>query len=566
MWSRSKQLNFDIPGWQVVTISFGAPIFGWLFYSALVNTKKNTWLKHRPAVLWFVTGALIAGTGQLLRTFSLGISTFNFLNILLFATFTTIILGATVYGCAAFAHERELLRLLNVRARELQSLRSDASDFASLQTNALKTSIEEIVIPEMERLRSEIEVLLIKPLTFRMEELQWEVNAYSKNVIRSTSHQISESISANSSDSTENNKNQNDAPGSKVSLWGALDLLLSARVSLPLAMTGLAVLFISVSNLGCTGRPLVAVLAGIGVAVPCEFVGRLAFLRKKPWSFLWLIFTALLILVVFRSIVNSGGNECSWAAPTSPLERGIVFSTVMIVILSLAAVFEGARRASEASAKVAQSNIEIVEVTKNLQASGNVTRIRVAKLLHGSVQGKLAALSLALKIHIDAKPEESLKSDPGIENQIMTLMNELEIELKNLLIADPLANTSLERHLKALTNSWNGLLEVSFDVDSETTEFLMRQPEMTTRVTESIDEAVTNANRHASARKIDIRVHYKPNQAKVILRVTDDGEAKVGHVVPGYGLNAVADAGGVWTLKPNANQGSTLEIAWPVES
>lgn len=151
--------------------------------------------------------------------------------------------------------------------------------------------------------------------------------------------------------------------------------------------------------------------------------------------------------------------------------------------------------------RVAQLNEASEELEQSLlksRAELRAVRTRLAKLLHGSVQGRLASVSLA----IAATADENYRDESA---QLMSrAANQLDLVKADLLEA---FNTNtvaqdFSSQLAHLTQSWLGLVEIDLDLPAEIRARIESSSALTVRVSEAIQECLTNAVRHGDARVV----------------------------------------------------------------
>ena len=240
----------------------------------------------------------------------------------------------------------------------------------------------------------------------------------------------------------------------------------------------------------------------------------------------------------------------------------------MLLILSI--VFEGARQNTEASVALTAVNLELEEEAHKLQRNASISHDQIAHLLHGPVQGRLAAISMALNGHLAQVHQGDDPSVAGLRQNINVLLDGVEGDVRNLIPRSGAALLPLPEFLESLSVRWRGLATLHISSNSEADSFLLRHPILAQQVIRSVEEAVTNASRHGNARSVDISYFCTPvdpnkpsSEIQFAMTVTDDGLGPAPTLKPGLGLNSISAAGGLWELTAGPDSGAQLSIRWP---
>jgi signal transduction histidine kinase len=167
------------------------------------------------------------------------------------------------------------------------------------------------------------------------------------------------------------------------------------------------------------------------------------------------------------------------------------------------------------------------------QSKASKARNRISKLLHGTTQGRLASVSLALAAAANADSKERLEM---LLKQAREQLALAEFDLDRALHdSENQDNQSLEGELQALVEGWRNLVLIRHLVSSEAVQVFTARPELLPAVAEAMQECVTNAVRHGNAAEISINVYLDPD---LVLEVWNDGKP-VSEIVPGFGIRAI---------------------------
>ena len=154
-------------------------------------------------------------------------------------------------------------------------------------------------------------------------------------------------------------------------------------------------------------------------------------------------------------------------------------------------------------------------------------RAQSAALLHGPVQGRLATIAMTLRFQQPPISRETIQACQIILDECRT---DLERVARSPLV-DP---ASAAQILESLRIQWQGLVDVSWDVDDQTRATLDRDKECLRSLETMVADLVSNASRHGSARSIHIKLSSTDSHINVVAR--NDGHAPSGPVTLGAGL------------------------------
>ena len=573
VWTRGVGLSQEISTWQATAIAILAPLIGLVVFSlgSWALRRYSTPAPWHSVALWTTSGASISLIALSLRTVATGTWQIRIAGIGLYTVFVLILGGTIVYGLTTLSSKRNLVNQLLETQRKLRAIRADAAEFARDQSQRLADAIAMVIIPEIGRLRDELAGMNDAPAITRLEELRTSVSAYSAEVVRPLSHELSpQGITTGESVLSVGNQNYADDSDrrSQGRVSEILGIIFSARINIPLAVIASALLFVAQFNLGCTGVPAVASLSFLGIMLLGGLMARVTLLRKAPWSSLWLFAMSILAFTSYRWVISTGGPSCRWAASDWELAGANILAVLLLLLLSI--VFEGARQNTETSVALKAVNLELEEEAQNLQRNASISHDQIAHLLHGPVQGRLAAISMALNVHLAQVHRGESPSVAELRGQINVLLDGVEGDVRNLISRSDAAPTPFPEFLESLALRWRGLATLHISGNSEADSYLSRNSLLTQHVIRSVEEAATNASRHGNARRVDISYFCQPvdpnepaGDIQLVVNVTDDGLGPASTVNPGLGLNSISAAGGQWELTAGPVSGSQLRILWP---
>lgn len=554
-YSRSGgDLNEITPQTRLV-ISLAAPVASLIVYAGCVaifrgrSVARKAWF---PPLLWAIAGAVTGVTAALLRSWAAGESRADGVTILLSAVFAVIVVGVATMGVSLFVFRQGQIRLLAQRQTQLLDLKNQAAGFAAEQSRQLRTVVSHVVAPEIERLRHEIAELNASSSMDRLKTLHDEVGEYSHDVVRTTSHEMSA-----------RRLTPEVVVATDVPPWrSVLGIMGSARVNGPLTFLAALLLLIAQFNLGCIGVPFVAVSAFVGVTVALGALGRLGPLGRPPWSFAWLTLVTALGFLVYRAVLVAAPTNCTWTE--TPAEVVLSTLTAIVMLLGLTVVVEASRQAALNVRALEETNEELAGVTRRLNLVGALTREQVAEFLHGPVQGRLAAISLAIRLHMDRLERGVSPSTIALRTRVDVILDEISADLQRLAGESDEPRLGAEERLSAVGRHWRGFMHIAIDADDVSIEFLDLHPEWIDRVMQCIEEAITNASRHGEARTVAVTCRLE-GASTLVLDVIDDGIGVASDTRVGMGLEGVSASGGAWHFIPLQRKGAHLRVIWSVD-
>lgn len=198
-------------------------------------------------------------------------------------------------------------------------------------------------------------------------------------------------------------------------------------------------------------------------------------------------------------------------------------------------------------------------------------RERIARDLHDSLIQDLFAVGLGLQASIP-----QLDSDPAaVRGRIESAVDQLDATIASLrrfifdLRPPRWAIRDLEADVRLLVTDLSRPHDVAVDVDIPESTAAASSAETTGHLIAIIREALSNALRHADARRITIRVSDESD--RLVATIADDGKgfdtATAGH---GLGLGNIgrraAEAGGRHTIESGLGSGTTVRVEVPKDS
>lgn len=212
--------------------------------------------------------------------------------------------------------------------------------------------------------------------------------------------------------------------------------------------------------------------------------------------------------------------------------------------------------------------LELVEHYRTLEANLARKQLRVrrqtSRLLHGPVQGNLAATTLCLRLHA-ARPEAEFLADSNAAiSRSLKLLDDALVTLHSTLSEPVVTNILIGEYLDTLRSAWSGLIRIDCLVEPQIITLIDNSPSQSTTIIAILEEAVTNASRHGDARSITITITALPDANEVVVIVENDGVPVAPDFQTGSGLHTFDALGVRWSLEPSGSQSSRLQVVVPL--
>ena len=537
-----------------VGISALAPLAGLATYAVAIAAFGRGLIASRSwyaPTLWALAGAVTALAASIMRSMAVGAVLIAPGALALSAIFTVLLVGVTTTGVASLASRQRQMRVLAAQQGRLIDMRAEAEGYVHYQSSELARIVEGVVSPEIVRLREDVLALDASADADRLQGIYDEIATYSNDVVRGISHEMSTPTVLPLLPDV-----RSDSDGRLMAR-----LIGSARVNAPLTLLLALLLLLAQSSWGCLGVTSMAVSAFVVVTIAVGSVGLIGRLRRAPWSLAWLMMSAALGFLAYRLVLDAGPEQCLWAS--TPLESATGAIVGVVLFLGLTVVVEASMQAAARVEMLEVTNRDLSEITGRLNHLGLVTREQVAELLHGPVQGRLAAVSLAIRLHMDSLQRGEDPSLSELKRRVDHLLDETSRDLQRLGREPVHSSRDVAERLTAVVIQWQGFLDLTVDTDALVVDVLHGHPDAAERLARCLDEAVTNASRHGGARRVMARCRIEEGSL-LVLDVVDDGIGVIDSPTAGIGLESVTASGGVWQFVPVSGTGAHLRVTWIV--
>ena len=445
---------------------------------------------------------------------------------------------------------------LQTKNAQLQKLVDNANSELRKHQNQLQTEISDRVQRVLDRISAQLEQLNFKSDPTQILETAASIREASEADIRGLSHELSAPVNANFLPDLPNRKT-NWRQFARISVEG------SAHISWVVAVGSLMAFSLAMAVGGWLTAAVVAVALIVGV--PILWItdrGRRAMSKRWP---IWLRVVSVpveyvgLVLVGVEIVRQLTRDLEEIQSILNLFEIAVPIGAVLIWLLIF--VIQGLSNSIQERSIDLEKASRALELTiERLQSQLREVRNRIARLLHGSVQGRLASVSLALAATA-GENDKAISDEMGFKARA-----QLELARKDL--AEAFAENRdvpvFSRALGDLLSSWSGLIEFDLKLDQKISDLLDADPLLGEIVAHAVQECFTNAVRHGSARNIQL-AFVLSNSDEPILKLTakNDGNFATKEFKPGLGWQTmIADAASVnMSALDSAFQ---VEITWPV--
>jgi signal transduction histidine kinase len=453
-----------------------------------------------------------------------------------------------IYVAATIAEERDRTAQLRAAHAELLTVRESTEELLAAERSRLADAVRQSVSPEITRLRQLVNVLDRPASTSDISALADSVAAYSTDVVRQASRDIRV-------DETMPRPVLASSGGG-----GQLPTLMQsyARVSQPILIPmGLITLravtvWASQNDLLAAGRGLVGL-----VVVTClgwllrSMIERFA---RRPSAWELVASSALVVgMAVALMVIFDWAREGASGPTYVPLPLIVAFVVAVLVAARLVTALELRWRLQIADWE--RVNDELESANRQLADEVQVVRDKLAGILHGPVQGRLAAASMALRMYVAAREagdEPDLKATVAMTT---TLLDRAHADIERLGGGASDDDLTLSEGIDRIAINWSGLLAIHAVVEDR----WPRPAELTVDCVDLIAELVTNASRHGDARHVHIRVQGIDAHS-ILVEAVDDGLGPSGDITEGQGLAGVRRWDGRWSLEPGDSGGARVTV------
>ena len=447
-----------------------------------------------------------------------------------------------------FESSRARLGRLRAVRNELAQIRTQLNSRLNTDLQLLRAQIAESLTPTVERLRARLEGATSSQ---NLLTLAGDIRSFCDREVRSLSHQIS---SGDDGARTQ----MSDGRQGLLATSAAVFRLGNSSVEFVAAMLLLVAAPYAINVAGYQTLPLVVIGIGLGYLV-VRFVdrGRRRLVANAPAVVGFI--TGILMLA---GVSELGLLAVRMLEPLYPQLVGFIEQLWLLLPLMLVFIWVvagwtfGARELlRESEVELAESNQAVELENRRLRQQAAAARARLYRLLHGSVQGRLAAVSLVLTALAN---EETPARSAELLEQAQQQLAAAERELAGAFDAQP-GVVGVDEQWSELQSRWRNLIAISLTTSPEAWQALGANADLAREVLAALQEGITNAYRHARADRLEIELGIEDDELRLVMtNPVDDQQAAS---TEGTGLDGIALSAS--TVKFDRGQDfATLTATW----
>jgi signal transduction histidine kinase len=453
-----------------------------------------------------------------------------------------------IYVAATIAEERDRATQLRLAHAELLAVRDSTEGLLAAERARLAEAVRQSVSPEITRLRQLVTVLDRPGSTQEITALADSVAAYSTDVVRQASRDIRVDASM---------------PRPVLAAGGHgghLPTVMQsyARASQPILVPMGLITLRALTVWASQDDLLAAALGLVGLAVVTgagwwlrSMIDRL--LRRPSWKELVASSVLAVGMAVTLMLIFDWAREGVSGPNYVPLPLIVAFVLAVLVAARLVTALELRWRLQIADWE--RVNDELGSANRKLADEVHVVRDKLAGILHGPVQGRLAAASMALRMYVSALESGGHPDLRETVTMATTLLDRANADIERLGAGGSDEGLTLDDGIRRIASNWSGLLAIDYVIDDA----WPRPGELAVDCIDLVSELVTNASRHGDARHVRIRVQGL-NAHSLLIESVDDGSGPGENVAEGQGLAGVGRWHGDWRVSRDDAGGARVVL------
>jgi hypothetical protein len=469
-----------------------------------------------------------------------------------------------IYSLATFSigvlrrHRQEVLRLSAHRdALVLRNQESGA--YADDQERLLRESLDNEVLPALRDLGDRVEMLSYRPHHEELDQLRLRVVLTSETIVR----RVNEDLDRTMRERRASRMARIDA--TPRSVGGRVDLFVTSPIPLLFGVAAITIFATMERMRGCAALSAAMAMCMIIVLAAATLVRRTLL---TPGRFVTLSCNALTLvglLAIFWVATRVQWLGCAWSGTQDVFVTSCIILVLVLMLIAVAS--EAARQGRVMSKELAEGIAKGSDATAALDEAGRALRDQVSLVLNGVIQGRLAAIALAVQAHLDEMGQGGHPSPERLVDRISVLLQLAEQDLFAIM-SEPMRPIPLPSVLRTLQGRWSGLLTIDWSIDPSAQALLDADARLLGASARVIDDAVSNASRHGRATEVVVRLGMAgPELRGLRIRVQDNGsgppDASPELGSAGY---AVEQMQGTWTLEGGPDGGALLVVDLPADN
>jgi len=198
----------------------------------------------------------------------------------------------------------------------------------------------------------------------------------------------------------------------------------------------------------------------------------------------------------------------------------------------------------EMATQLSEALKELASVVSILRQREWIARRRVSFVMHGSLQSSLNAAVLKLGANRNPSGE---------------MIDQIRLEISQALDRiwqDRSEDYCFAKAQQEITNVWEGTVQVDWKLADGVSHVLNTNPTPAECLGEVVREAVSNASRHGGADLVEIKISIEDK--RVLVTALDNGSSTNTEKTQGLGSELMSDVCSSWSLDPNPGGGMAL--------
>lgn len=448
-----------------------------------------------------------------------------------------------------------LMRDLSQKAAQVSNLRIEAKQQLARELSSLRATIVDQIATVIAKIANQIGELAPNSLPGDLSKRAAEIRLLCEGQVRDLSHQLAKDpLEPELSGSAESPRER------------ALRLL-------HVGATKIESQWFWVASIGTINAVTLALQVGgwsaaaLALASICLGVLMLSLLdivRRRYWQNLSAPKAVLLVIGEYLGLGSLGIYALTVIGQNWPeIARFAqsIYVIVPVVILILWLLTQSIRTLSNALRVHSEQLIEGIQELEteigNVRAQSLRTRKRLSKLLHGTTQGRLASVTLALTAASATK--DSVEVAALVEQAKSQLaITEIELE-ETLTLVDAWEGFDLQKEIDSIRDGWLNLVDLKFEISPEAQQAVSQNRTLCDALAEAMRECITNAIRHGNANTVFLKV---TKEDALVLRASNDGSV-VEVIEPGFGIRAIAESATKIEIGTDGGWTSVI-VRWPI--
>jgi len=445
--------------------------------------------------------------------------------------FIATILSILAILVAVFDVHSNLVRNLEARNIELESVRESMEDRLQVADENLRTFAIQVISPRISQIDEQLAAL--KSGGDRGLALE-QLRHYVDDDLRPFSHQIAhDSISSLDSNFSEQDVKRFQIP-KQISIANSLR---------PFVSTSL----FQLSLFSAAQRSMTVVEAlPVVLFTTLFFLFYFVLFQKifvgKELSTLPGVIIGLTIFAIVGPLSLTISELLGLATPEH-IKIAVIFVGLVFGAANFGFTLLTSQRAEMAN-QLSEAMEQLASVVSILRQQEWIARRRVSYVMHGTLQSSLNAAVLKL----------GANSNPSGE-----MIDQIRSEISHALDRiwqDRSVDYSFAKAQQEITNIWEGTVQVNWKLADGVSQVLDANPTTAECLGEVVREAVSNASRHGGANWLEIQI--KLEDSRVSVKAIDNGSNTNTEKAQGLGSELFDDVCSRWQLNFDATSGTTL--------